>query len=67
MVRYIYMYIVCNIVRPEIFGQEKVYSCVKDFVADMAIFIALAKILSLENYYNTKIAGLGENFIPQKF
>ena len=31
----------------------------------MATFTALAKILSLENYYNAKIAGLGENFIPR--
>ena len=34
----------------------------------MEIFTALVKIIIyLENYYNKKIAGLGENFIPQKF
>ena len=39
------------------------FSCVKDCIADMATFTALAKSLSLENYYNTKIAVLGENLI----
>ena len=33
----------------------------------MAIFTALAKILSLKNYYSTKITGLGKHFIPEKF
>ena len=43
------------------------FSCVKDCIVDMATVTALTKILSLENYYNTKIhvAGLGENFIPR--
>ena len=40
------------------------FSCVKDCIADMATFTVLAKF---ENYYNTKIAELGENFIPRKF
>ena len=43
------------------------FSCVKDCVMDMVTFIALVKILSLENYYNTKIARLGENFNPRQF
>ena len=38
------------------------FSCVKDCIADMATFTTLAKILSLRNYYNTKIAELGENW-----
>ena len=33
----------------------------------MVTFTVLAKILSLENYYNRKRTGLGENFILQKF
>ena len=28
----------------------------------MATFTTLVKILSLENYYDTKVAGLAENF-----
>ena len=36
-------------------------------VTGMATFTALARILSLKNYYNTKIAELGKNLIPQKF
>ena len=44
------------------------FSFVKDCIVDMATFTALAKlILSLENYYCTKIAGLCKNVIPQKF
>ena len=43
------------------------FSCVKDFIADMVTSTALAKLLSLEKYYNTKIAGLCEIFIPRKF
>ena len=39
-------------------------SHVKNCIANMATFTALAKV---ENYYNTKIAELGKNFIPQKF
>ena len=34
---------------------------------DMVIITILAKILSLGNYCNTKMAGLDENFILQKF
>ena len=33
---------------------------------DMATFRALVKILSLENYYNAKIAGLSKKFYPIK-
>ena len=33
----------------------------------MATFTALAKILFLENYYNTKIAGLGEILSHENF
>ena len=33
----------------------------------MVTFTALVEILSLENYYNTKVAGFGENVIPRKF
>ena len=40
----------------------KFFSCVNDCIADMATFTALAKILSLKSYCNTKIAGVGENF-----
>ena len=40
------------------------FSCVKDCIAGMVTFTALAKF---KNYYNTKIAGLGESFIPRKF
>ena len=32
----------------------------------MATFTALANILCLKNYYNTKIAGLGEKIYPTK-
>ena len=45
-------------------GENFFPSCVKDCIADMATFTALAKILSLDNYYNTKIAELVENFYP---
>ena len=52
----------------QIFTRRKflIFSCVKDCITDMSTFTALAKFLSLENYYNTKIAWLGKNFIPQK-
>ena len=33
----------------------------------MATFTALVKILSLENHYNTKIAGLGEILSHKNF
>ena len=36
------------------------------YIVDMMTFTALAKILSLENYYNTKIVGLGENVYSTK-
>ena len=42
------------------------FSRVKDCIADMVTFTTLAKSLSLGNYYNTSIAGLGENIISQK-
>ena len=54
------------ILPPALIGENficKYFSHVKECIADMAMFTALAKILSLENYYNTKIAGLDENFI----
>ena len=50
---------------PALIGENFIHEfflCVKDCIADMATFIALVKILSLKNYYNTKVAWLGENF-----
>ena len=49
---------------------RKLFFCVKDCIVDMVTSTALAKTLSLENYYNTNIHicnWLGENFIPQNF
>ena len=43
------------------------FSCDIDCIVDMVTINALAKMLSLENYYNTKIAGFGKNFIPRNF
>ena len=37
------------------------------YIEDEATFTILVKILSLENYCNTKVVGLGKNFIPQNF
>ena len=42
-------------------------SCVKDCIVDMATFTALAKISSLKNYYNAKIAGLGKTLSHEDF
>ena len=58
------------ILPPALIGENFIcefFPSVKDSIVDMATFTTLAKILSLKNYYNTKIAGLGENFITQKF
>ena len=41
----------------------KFLSCVNDYVEDMATFTALARIYSTEYFCNTKVAGLGENFV----
>ena len=42
------------------------FSCVKDYIADMATFTALVKILSLENFYNTD-SWAWQKFCPTKF
>ena len=41
---------------------SEIFSCITYCRADMVTFTALVKILSLKNYYNTKIAGLGKLF-----
>ena len=66
----------CLNLQPEIFARTtgshwqkfylRILFFVKDCTADTATFTALVKILSLENYYNTKIAGLGERFYRTK-
>ena len=55
---------------PPLIGEKficNVFSCVKDCIADMVTFTAIGEILFLKDYQNTKIAGLGKNFIPRKF
>ena len=43
-------------------------SCViNDYIEDMVTFTTLVKIYSTEYFYNTKVAGLGETFVQQKF
>ena len=36
---------------------------IDDYIEDMAIFTALAKIYSTKYFCNTKVAGLGEIFV----
>ena len=58
------------ILPPALIGENfirNVFLCVKDCIADMVTFPHWQKFLSLKKYYNTKIVGLGKNFIPQKF
>ena len=49
------------------FYQQNFLSSVNDYIEDMAIFTTLAKIYSTEYFFNTKVAGLGEIFVQQKF
>ena len=39
------------------------YTCVNDYIEDMATFTALAKIYFTEYFCNAKVAGLGESFV----
>ena len=49
------------------FFSRKFLSCVNDYMEDMVTFTALVKIYSPEYFCNTKVAGLGEIFVEQKF
>ena len=42
-------------------------SLVNDYIEDMAMFTALVKIYSTKYICNTKVPGLGEIFVQQKF
>ena len=49
------------------FLSHEFLSCVNDYIEDMATLIALVKIYFTEYFCNTKLAGLGEIFVKQKF